>query len=147
MLTAKSSIAATSVRRAQSLVLAGVGLVCVALGVIGIFVPGLPTTVFLLLAAYLFARSSPRLHARLVENRHLGAYIRMAHERRMPTRAKVVTLAAMWIGVAASLIRILHTAPVIAPVLVIAAGVGTVMICRLSATARVDCVEPISSRG
>ena len=54
---------------------AATGLLAVGLGTAGIFVPLLPTTPFLLLAGYLFARSSPRLHDWLLNHRHLGPYI------------------------------------------------------------------------
>jgi hypothetical protein len=62
------------------------GGACVGMGTIGIFVPGLPTTVFLLAASWLFARSSPRLHRRLTESSRLGPYLRMAREGSMPRR-------------------------------------------------------------
>ena len=75
------------------------GCVCVALGAVGIVVPGMPTTVFLLGASCLFAQSSPTLHRRLMEHPRLGAYIRMAHGRYMSRRAKVVSLAMMWAGI------------------------------------------------
>lgn len=55
------------------LVLAGVSL---ATGVVGIFVPGLPTTVFLLVAAWAAARSSPRLHRWLLAHPLFGTLIR-----------------------------------------------------------------------
>lgn len=54
------------------LLLAGVSL---ATGIVGIFVPGLPTTVFLLVAAWAAARSSPRLHAWLLQHRVFGKLI------------------------------------------------------------------------
>lgn len=54
------------------LALAGLAL---ALGIVGIFVPGLPTTVFLLIAAWAAARSSPRLHAWLLDHRVFGKLI------------------------------------------------------------------------
>ena len=51
-------------------------VLCLALGVVGIFVPGLPTTVFILLAAWAAARSSPRLHAWLWYHPLFGAMLR-----------------------------------------------------------------------
>lgn len=54
------------------LLLAGLSL---ALGIVGIFVPGLPTTVFLLIAAWAASRSSPRLHAWLLNHRVFGKLI------------------------------------------------------------------------
>ena len=56
------------------------GLLCVGLGALGVVVPGLPTTPFLLLASWLFYRSSPRLQEWLLQS-WLGAYIRNYHRR------------------------------------------------------------------
>ena len=55
--------------------LAGLGLLCVVLAVIGAFVPLLPTVPFLLLAAILFARSSARLHRWILSHRRFGPVI------------------------------------------------------------------------
>lgn len=51
------------------------GWLCVALGVVGIFLPLLPTTPFLLLAAYFFSKGSEKLHHWLIHQRHLGPVI------------------------------------------------------------------------
>lgn len=64
------------VPRALRWVLHGFAVLCLALGVIGIFVPGLPTTVFILLAAWAAARSSPRLHEWLWYHRLFGPMLR-----------------------------------------------------------------------
>jgi uncharacterized membrane protein YbaN (DUF454 family) len=79
---------------------AALGILSVAMGIVGVFVPGMPTTVFVIAASYLFARSSPRLDRWLERNRWLGPSLRRFRETRgMPRRAKVLALASMWTGV------------------------------------------------
>jgi uncharacterized membrane protein YbaN (DUF454 family) len=78
-------------------ILVTIGIVAVGLGVIGVFVPLLPTTPFLLLAAACFVRSSDRLYAWLIHHKWFGDYIRHYREHRAITlRAKVVTLLLLW---------------------------------------------------
>lgn len=79
--------------------LAVLGGLCLALGAVGIFVPLLPTTPFLLLAAALWTRSSPRLHGWLLAHGRLGAYIRDFREKRaIPLHAKIVSVTLLWIS-------------------------------------------------
>jgi uncharacterized membrane protein YbaN (DUF454 family) len=86
------------------LMLASLGVLCLALGVIGVFVPGLPTTEFVLAASWLFARSSPRLSAWLERNRWLGPSLRRFRETRsMPRRTKAIALASIWTGLGLSI--------------------------------------------
>ena len=74
------------------------GLVAVGLGLLGMFLPLLPTTPFLLLAAALFFRSSPRLYAWLLGHRTLGPYIRNFREyKAIPLHTKVVSVSLVWI--------------------------------------------------
>ena len=69
-----------------------IGFLSLILGVIGIFLPVLPTTPFLLLSAALFFRSSPRAYDWLLAHKYLGPYIRSFREDRMiPLRAKIVS--------------------------------------------------------
>ncbi len=73
------------------------GTLSLILGVVGIFVPLLPTTPFLLLAAALYFKSSPRLYDWLLRNRYLGVYIRNFREyKAIPLRAKIVSTALLW---------------------------------------------------
>ena len=65
--------------------------VCVALGIIGIFVPGLPTTVFILLAAWAATRSSPRFSAWLENHPTFGPMIRDWRERGAVSRRSKIT--------------------------------------------------------
>ena len=83
-------------RPKQLLFIAG-GTASVGIGVVGAFLPILPTTPFLLLAAYLFARSSERLYEWLLGNRLVGDYLRRYYEGRcMSRRHKAVTLVLLW---------------------------------------------------
>ena len=73
------------------------GCIALALGIVGIFLPLLPTTPFLLLAAALWVRSSPRLYAWLLSHRCFGEYIRNFRENRaIPLRAKIFSIVLMW---------------------------------------------------
>ena len=75
-----------------------VGGFSVFLGVIGIFLPVLPTTPFLLLAAALFFRSSPRAYDWLMVHPQLGPYIRsFREEKAIPMRVKVISVSLMWL--------------------------------------------------
>lgn len=62
------------------------GTLSLALAIIGIIVPGLPTTPFALLSAYLYAKSSDRLYNWLLNNKILGSRIRNYHKRQGVTR-------------------------------------------------------------
>jgi uncharacterized membrane protein YbaN (DUF454 family) len=117
---------ATTFRRA---LFATLGVFAVVLGIIGVFVPGLPTTEFLIAASYLFARSSPRLSGWLDGNRWFGPMLRRFRETRgMPLKAKAVALAWMWSGLGISL-YVLATAGMVIQLFVLTMGlVGTTAI-------------------
>ncbi|KQQ33757.1 hypothetical protein ASF61_11985 [Duganella sp. Leaf126] len=86
-----------------------VGWLAVALGVLGIFLPLLPTTPFLLLASACFARGSARMHHWLQTNRVFGSYLRdYENGHGMPLRAKVWVLIFMWCSMGYSLWRLQH---------------------------------------
>jgi len=71
---------------------------CVVCGIIGIFVPLLPTTPFLLLATILYMRSSSRLLKWLLNNRYLGPYIKDYFSRKgIPLRMKVRSILILWV--------------------------------------------------
>ena len=71
----------------------GLGCLFVGLGAIGAVVPGMPTTVFLVLAAACFIRSSQRLYDWLISNKTFGPYLKNYREGKgIPLRAKVLAL-------------------------------------------------------
>lgn len=103
------------------------GWLSFGLGGIGIFLPGLPTTIFWILAALAFMRSDPRMYARIVGHRRFGPPIRLfVEEGRIGPRAKLISIASM----VASAILCLLVLPVlwvkILVVAVIALGVAWV---------------------
>jgi uncharacterized membrane protein YbaN (DUF454 family) len=111
------------------LIYAALGWCAVGLALAGVFVPGLPTTIFVLAASYCFSRSSPRFERWLYDNRWLGPRLRrLASAGGMPPSAKRAALAAMWTAVLVSsaLLAAAHWA---AAVTTIALGlVGTLAI-------------------
>jgi uncharacterized membrane protein YbaN (DUF454 family) len=74
-----------------------IGSVSLGLGILGIFLPLLPTTPFLLLSAWLFAQSSKKLYKWLLENKIFGKYISdYTQNRGVPLRAKIISLVLLW---------------------------------------------------
>jgi uncharacterized membrane protein YbaN (DUF454 family) len=118
----------TQAGRVRRTVLIVLGALSVGLGTLGIFLPGLPTTVFLLLASYCFARSSPRLNRLLLNHRHFGPFLENAGRRAMSFRAKVISLLAMWAGVTFSCVTLTGTGPVAIMVIVSLAATGTAVL-------------------
>lgn len=76
------------------------GSVFLGLGVIGILIPILPTTPFLLLSAACYYKGSERLHRWMLNNRWFGSYIRNYREGRgIPLRTKAFIIALLWITI------------------------------------------------
>ena len=119
--------------------LAGIaGTLCLALGVIGIFVPGLPTTPFLLLAAALYLRSSARIHQKLVNNRYLGKYItQWQAQKGLTVGTKVGSLVLMWTMIALSVFVFLDSR-VVEILLVLVGLIGTAVMGFIITTYRGD---------
>lgn len=104
--------------------LIAVGSLAVALGTLGIFLPLLPTTPFLLLAAFCYARSSQRFYDWLLNNRWFGDYIRNYREGRgVALRHKVMALVLLWGTIGYSVWGVVGNAAIRLLLLGIAAGV------------------------
>jgi uncharacterized membrane protein YbaN (DUF454 family) len=107
------------------------GVLCVGLAVVGIFLPLLPTTPFLLLAAACFMRSSDRLYRWLTSHRWLGPYIRNYRDHRAITlRSKVLGLCLLWLTLVYSIVWVVNALALRALLLLIGIGV-TVHLLRL----------------
>jgi uncharacterized protein len=105
------------------------GWCAVALGLTGVVVPGLPTTVFVIAASYCFARSSPRFERWLRDNRWLGPPLRkFAAAGGMPASAKRAALTAMWIAILISCLLLVWTHWAVALVAIALGIVGTLSI-------------------
>jgi len=104
--------------------LLSIGVFSVGLAVVGIFVPLLPTTPFLLLAAACFMRSSDRLYKWLITHRWLGPYIRNYRQYKAITRkAKISTLALLWGTIGYTTFGVMSSWPIRILLLLVAMGV------------------------
>jgi hypothetical protein len=100
------------------------GTFLVALGVLGIFLPLLPTTIFFLLAAACYARSSERFYKWLLNNRWFGKYIKNYHEGEgMTLKSKIFSLALMWAAILYSAVFAVENFYVRLVLILIAVGV------------------------
>ena len=122
------------VRSPRRVALAAVGVLAVSVGAVGVFVPGLPTTIFLIIASYCFARSCPWLEERLVRVPLFAPYLTFIDEGRpMSARARAVSITAMWTSVLLSLIWLRASgrlSVLLAGVIVGVAVMGTVVVVR-----------------
>jgi len=102
----------------------GAGTLFVGLGTLGIFLPLLPTTPFLLLAAACYARGSKRFYNWLVSNRWFGNYIKNYREKKaLPLKTKVFSIVLLWATMGYSTILVVNTFLVRALLVGIAIGV------------------------
>lgn len=85
------------------------GTICLVLGAIGIVLPMLPTTPFLLLAAACYLRSSERMHNWLLNNRWFGEYIKNYQQGKgIPLKTKIAAITILWAAILYSTFFIVH---------------------------------------
>lgn len=88
----------------KNIILMTVGLISLLLGAIGIFLPILPTTPFVLLSAGCFSISSPRLSAMLMKSKYFGSYIEnYRYKTGVPLKVKRRAIIFLWIGLSISM--------------------------------------------
>lgn len=87
-----------------------IGLISLLIGGVGIFLPVLPTTPFILLSAGCFSISSPRLSAMLIKNKYFGGYIEnYRYNTGVPRKTKIRAILFLWIGLLISMMLIKKT--------------------------------------
>lgn len=85
-----------------------VGCLSLVLGIVGIFLPLLPTTPLLLLAAWCFVRSSQRLYDWLINHPRMGEYIRNFREHKaIPLRVKIISVSLVWLTIGYCVVAII----------------------------------------
>lgn len=100
------------------------GSISLGLGIIGIFVPVLPTTPFLLLTAFLYLKGSKKLYDKLMAHQKLGPYIKNFQEyKAIPLKTKVISITLLWITILFSAIFIVNVLWLKLFLIVIAIGV------------------------
>jgi len=100
------------------------GTIFLGFGIVGIFLPILPTTPFLLLAAACYARGSQKFYDWLMNNKWFGNYIKNYHEGRgIPLKIKIFTISLLWITILFSVYYIIDIFLVELILFIIAIGV------------------------
>ena len=111
--------------------LIGAGTLSTGIGIIGIFIPILPTTPFLLLAAACYMRSSERFYQWLVSNRIFGTYVTNYIEGRgMPIKLKIFIIFLLWLTIGLSTTFAVQNTVIRAVLICVAIGV-TIHICLI----------------
>ena len=101
------------------------GTISLGLGALGVFLPVLPTTPFLLLSAAFYYKGSERMHRWLLNNKLVGDYIRNYKEGRgIALRAKAITLCLLWTTICYSAFLIVNIIALQIALFVIAGGVS-----------------------
>jgi len=107
------------------------GWMCVLLAILGIFLPLLPTTPFLLLAAFCFSRSSTRFHHWLINHPWFGDYIKNFQEGRgMTLSSKIWSVTLIWLSIGSTVIFFVPSMWGKIGLLIIAASVSGYLISR-----------------
>ncbi len=108
----------------QNKILIGSGTFFLILGIIGIFIPILPTTPFLLLAAACYAKGSKKFYNWLINNKWFGEYIKNYREQRgIPLYVKIISITFLWITIAFSTFIIVSNLLIQIILIIIAVGV------------------------
>lgn len=110
-------------------ILIGLGWFFVAMGIVGIFLPLMPTTIFFILAAALFARSSEKFYNWLINHPKFGKFIRDYREKRgMPLKSKIIAISMLFITIGSSAYFFTEKISIRILLIVIAIGVSAYIV-------------------
>lgn len=101
------------------------GILLLAIGVIGIFLPVLPTTIFLILASACFVKSSPKANEWLRNHKILGVYLKNYQDKTgLTIKSKVINIIFLWITISVSAFLLTESLPIKILLFAIATGVS-----------------------
>jgi uncharacterized protein len=107
----------------QKLLLTVVGFIFVALGIIGIFTPVMPSIPFFIIASICFSKSSQKFHRMLMDNKWVGPHIKNYHENNgVSLKVKILMLVAQWGGLGITSVLFVHN--LIGRIIMVIIGVG-----------------------
>ncbi len=132
IMTQQASIPKTRRQKVVGALLIVAGTISLCLGAIGLVLPILPTTPFLLLAAACYLRSSTRMHKWLLNNRWFGEYIKNYQAGRgIPLKTKVAAITILWITIVFSTLFVVKDYLILQVVLLVIAIAVSVHLIRL----------------
>lgn len=101
------------------------GTISLVLGIIGIVTPGLPTTPFLLLTAFLYGKSSPKLYHKLVNHKITGAYINKVNKG-LSIKARLISIGFMWLMISITIFLVFKNDLTMQIVMFVLGIIGTI---------------------
>ena len=102
-----------------------IGSISLFIGLCGLFTPGLPTTPFILLTGALYAKSSPKLYAKLEKNKITGMYLRRM-ETGLSWKARLLSIMIMWIMVCITAFIVFDADSKMRYIMLALGGIGTI---------------------
>ena len=125
------------------------GSISLGIGIVGVVVPLLPTTPFLLLAAYCYGRGSKRLHNRLLSNELVGSYLRNYLEgKAMSLKAKIWSISLLWVVIGCTAVFVIDSLAIRIVLLAVGSGVTVhVALLRVAVASKPSILSKPISRG
>ena len=114
----------------KKIIYIALGIIMVGIGIVGMIIPGLPTTIFLILAAFFFSHSSPKLYMKLMNNKTVGPIItNFSKYRGITYKDRTKAVITIWIIFGASII--ISQSIIFGSLLIIIGVIHTVFLFRL----------------